>query len=387
MANDIFGDDTLAQSSPDESGNLFGDDVPNGEIEEVEVAFDGQEDAQERSDGPEEGQPAPDQEELQQEESQPDGLILGKFKDTEALANGYINLMAKLGREPGQFDSVEQLAEAYKGAEKELGKPKGNHPQVVEPAATGPAVQPGGANVQQLYSALAQAQQQNQQLQQAVQYLYAQQQQMAQQPNVQQPAKQTDATPAKERNPQEIMEEFYANPSEVIGREARKQLESLIPGIAKELDAKLQPLVQQISPLAQDHYVRSMESNWRKQADSTIARLPDFQDLREDMAREWANDPSLLQTALQHPQGVSFVIRDVYNRAKAQKLQRLEVERQTAAIGQQQQVLRQQNVAQKQAAKLVTGSGAAARVLRQPSPEHQEIEDLFNPGKRQGIFG
>lgn len=379
MSEQIGGNPGL-ETSPETVDNTDFDNYDPFEISdsgsdfEPESELDGNEgqevstEADEGSDEPSE-QPAP--------KSKENVKYAGTFTSTEALEDGYINLMDQMGKELDSFTSVAELEEAYIKARADFTRQK----QGLEPKTSQPPTEQkseisstdaANAEVEQLKTAL---QTQSMQLQQMFGYLNAlnaQAQAQTQQTGQQGQSQETD--------PAALLDEFYANPQVALEKMMQpilaNALQSAVPEYEKEITQRIQG---QFAPLMQDIEQQRTLRNWDSAATSLINEIPDFDSMREEIGEEIKKDPNLIALAEHHPDKERFALKVAYDRAKAIKIQKDGLN----AISQQQ---KQRSVLQKQAGKM--GAGRRRVLVQEKSPEEIEIDMIFADNKKtKNIFG
>ena len=305
---------------------------------------------------PEEGQPASKDDGVAEPETKPedatqkqepkDNLILGKFKDVEALATGYVNLMNRLGQQYNleQFENVEQLTEAYRAAERQLG-------------GQGQAPQPN-TEVEQLRQQLAM---QQYQLQQMAQYFQAVQMQQAyQQPQQQQ-----------QIDPSEFLDQLYEKGPEAITPLVQQVVQTELQRAGQDLGAQMG---QFLAPVYRKMQADEVQASWNTQAERLMAEVDDFDDYRDEMMAMFENPNTaqeLVALTRTHPNGVYMALRVAYDRAKANRL------------SQDGQAF--QTEMRKHAARLGGSSGRITGVKQ--TPEDIIKQQIFGGSSEGGIFG
>lgn len=338
MKTDIFGEDIAeSQPSPEAEETVF----------ETEKPAEGQEGDLQEQEAPEKGQPSP-------------SLYAGKFKNEDELEQGYINLMNYLGKDLGEFTSAEDLEKAYLDAEKERGKPKEQRLKEPQP----------NQEVEQLKQAY---QQQQQQMQQLVGYLQAMQQ--AQQTGQSTPQKKEE----EKVDPAALLDEWYENPQATLNKMVapmlQEQLQKLVPQYAQELDKRMN---ERLSPYDQRLQFERHVQQWSNAVNELERELPDFGELRKEIALEMEKDQNLVAIGQSHPEGKKIAIRAAYDRVKAINAQRDGLD----LLNQQQT---KQSVLQKQAGKM----GSSSKVLKKPEPTEEQklLSEIFGASNQKGIFG
>lgn len=332
----IFDDEFMVPEPSPEEGQEGGTQAP----EEGQPASKGEGVPETK---PEDITPEPKQEPKQEPK---DDLILGKFKDVEALATGYVNLMNRLGQQYNleQFENVEQLTEAYRAAERQLGGQR----QAPQP----------NAEVEQLRQQLAM---QQYQLQQMAQYFQAVQMQQA----YQQPQQQQQVDPSA------FLDQLY-----------EKGPEAITPIVQQIVNAELQragrdfgvQIGQMLKPVYQKMQTDETLANWNAQAERLMSEVNDFDEYREEMMAMFESPNTaqeLVALTQSHPNGIYMALRSAYDRAKANRL------------SQDGQAF--QTEMRKHAARLGGSSGRMTGVKQ--TPEDIIKQQIFGDSQEGGIFG
>lgn len=338
MPTDIFGE-PIAESQPS----------PEPEVQDEEQATEeGQEGDLQEQEAPDkdEGQPAPK-------------LYAGKFKSEDELEQGYVNLMQYLGKDLGTFTSADDLEKAYLEAEKERGKPR----EKKEETKPNPELE----QLRQAYR------QQQLQMQQLAGYLQTMQQ--AQQTGQSTPQKKEE----EKVDPAALLDEWYENPQATLNKMVapmlQEQLQKLVPQYAQELDKRMN---ERLSPYDQRLQFEGHVQQWSNAVNELERELPDFGELRKEIALEMEKDQDLVAIGQSHPEGKKIAIRAAYDRVKAINAQRDGLD----LLNQQQT---KQSVLQKQAGKM----GSSSKVLKKPEPTEEQklLSEIFGASNQKGIFG
>lgn len=327
------------------------------------------------------------------------GQLLSKFKSEDALEQAYIELMEnKLGRSVDgiEFSSVEQLADAYTKAEKEFYSKASKQKKTDDNAADKQSRQP--AENDELTKLQQTVQQQQAQLQQAalaIQRLLwqaEQQQQLQQQPNPQLQLQQAVTQQQiqqqiqQQYKPEELLDELYNDPASVIQKVVDPIIEQKAQELQRLYQQQYQWMTQQLTPVQALMTQMQRASIVQQQLANIQNKYPDFNDLEHEIQAELKNNPQALRTIQVNPGTAEIFIEAAYNKVKANKLLQQSLQAQQQNVQAQQEQQKRVLKAQKEASRIQTGE--SKRVLRRPSPEEQEIADIFGLGtKKKGIFG
>ena len=322
---------------------------------------------------------------------------VSKFKSEDALEQAYIELMEnKLGRSVDgiEFSSVEELADAYTKAEKEFYSKASKQKKTGDNAADKQSRQP--AENDELTKLQQTVQQQQAQLQQAalaIQRLLwqaEQQQQLQQQPNPQLQLQQAVTQQQiqqqiqQQYKPEELLDELYNDPASVIQKVVNPIIEQKAQELQRLYQQQYQWMAQQLTP------VQALMAQMQR-ASIVQQQLANIQNKIQtsmiwNMRSELKNNPQALRTIQMNPGTAEMFIEAAYNKVKANKLLQQSLRAQQQNVQAQQEQQKRVLKAQKEASRIQTGE--SKRVLRRPSPEEQEIADIFGLGtKKKGIFG